>query len=204
MRPGVSVVVPSIPPRSELLVECLASVARQTYSPDAVIVVMDTDRSGAGLTRDRGLDKVDTEFVAFVDDDDLLDPSHIEKLVRCAERTGADLVYPWHHHLGETPDALAIPVDGVLVDPEGVPFGPEQAAYLRGTNFIPVTTLVRTELAQRVGGFGGEWCEDWRFLVRLLDADATFVHLPERTWSWRHHATTGNVPGNTSGLREKW
>jgi hypothetical protein len=64
--------------------------------------------------------------------------------------------------------------------------------------------LARTQLLQDIGGFknfpGAQWstCEDWYTWLRLLDAGATFVHLPERTWVWNHHGQ------NTGGRTDKW
>lgn len=90
-------------------------------------------------------------------------------------------MYPWFDVHGGT-DPLAAH--------EGLPFDPGE---LRLNNYVPVTTLVRTDLAHAVGGFPQQQQVDWGFLIRLLDAGATFVHLAERTWCWRHWS------GNTSG-----
>lgn len=192
----VAVVTPTIPTRSTLLVEALASVAAQTRPPDAISVAIDLHHEGAAATRNRALAAVDTDWVAFLDDDDLLEPVHLERVLDHAEETGADLVYPWFTVDGGT-DPLGM---------EGQPFDPDA---LRRANYIPVTYLVRTKLIKAVGGFPGPgWqddlgiqlqpdvatCEDWAALLRMVDAGAVVVHLPERTWVWRHWG------GNTGGV----
>jgi hypothetical protein len=66
-----------------------------------------------------------------------------------------------------------------------------------------MTVMVRAELAKAVRftprlpehEAGGE---DWRFILGCVAAGAKFVHLPEQTWIWRHHA------GNTSGREDRW
>jgi len=202
----VTVVVPTIPTRPRLLDRALTSVWAQERPPDAVIVEPDDDGTGAAATRNRALARVTTEWVAWLDDDDELRPRHLALLLGEAEVSGADLVYPWFDVVNGT-DPLAVTVGGVLRSPLGVPFLAEQAEHLRHRgNFIPVTTLVRTETARAAGGFptpgSEEWphteCEDWGFLIRLLDAGARFSHLPERTWLWHHHAA------NTSGRADRW
>jgi glycosyltransferase involved in cell wall biosynthesis len=192
----VAVVTPSIPPRSKLLAEALTSVSRQTRLPDAISVAIDHQHEGAAATRNRALAPVDTDWVAFLDDDDLLEPQHIEHLLAHADRTGADLVYPWFTVEGGR-DPLGM---------EGRPFDP---AAIRKANYVPITYLVRTELIKGIGGFPGPgWhddvglhlqedvatCEDWAAMIRMVNAGAKVVHFPRRTWVWRHWG------GNTGGV----
>src|SRR4051794_10970864 len=91
----VAVVVPTIPPRVHLLHRALASVHDQTLRAAQVVVETDSDHTGAAATRNRGLARVETEFVAFLDDDDELMAHHLAVCLAELERTGADLVYPW-------------------------------------------------------------------------------------------------------------
>lgn len=189
----VTVCIPTIPSRAAFLTEALASVQAQTILPQAVSVVYDLNHSGAARTRNLALMASHTTYTAFLDDDDLLYPEHLQLLVETAERTGADLVYPWFDG-GE--HWLTMPVDEVRVSPFGHPFGNEQRRWLlQEQNFIPITFLVRTEMAQAVGGFPQpntpawpyEDAEDYGFLRNLLNEGAVFVHLPVKTWMWRMH-----------------
>lgn len=192
MRPGVTAVVPSIPPRvGTHLPRALASVVRQTYAVDAISVHVDRDRSGSAVNRTRALKQVRTEWCALLDDDDEWLPDHIELLWRHAQQTRADLVYPW------------FTVPGGF-DPwphrEGQPFDREA---LRSENYIPITVLVRTELLRAVGGFTPKGppenpCDDWGTWDALLAAGAKFEHLNRRTWTWHWHG------GNTSGRADRW
>jgi GT2 family glycosyltransferase len=177
----VAAVIPSIPPRAAKLVEALASVAKQTRPVDQISVAIDHEHLGAPATRNRAMAAVDCEWTAFLDDDDAWRPLHIERLLSTAENCHADLVYPWFDVEGGS-DPLGR---------EGVPF---DAEAVRLANYIPVTVLVRTEAVRAVGGFPSLPCEDWELWLRLLDAGAKFVHLPERTWIWNHWG------GNLSGL----
>jgi hypothetical protein len=206
----VTVCVPTFPGRESLLARAVESIQRQTARDrvDSVAIASDHDAVGAAQTRNRTWRLADTEWVAFLDDDDELLPNHVELLLHCAERTGADLVYPWFRivdHDGNDitrRDPLRIQIGRRLVTPFGLPFGDHHRHELRHrNNFIPITVLVRRRLLEQVGGFptlnSPEWpencCEDWGLWRRLLDVDATFAHVPERTWLWHWHGH------NTSG-----
>lgn len=197
----VTAVIPTIPPRRRLLLRALASVKAQTRPADEVLVEVDGAGDGAAATRNRALEKVAGEWVAFLDDDDMWHPWHLEHLLARQAATGADVVYPWFEGMGTDEGVLTTLVDGQHVSPFGVEFGPEQAEHLRtAANFIPICVLARTELLRQVGGFTPPpWaspdnpCEDWGCWVKLVEAGARFAHLPERTWRWVGRA------GHTSG-----
>jgi len=187
----ITVVIPSIPTRTHLLERALASVEAQTWQFQDVIVEFDYDRLGAAVTRQRGLEKVETPWVAFLDDDDEFKPQHLEMLSVAARAADADFVYSWYDVVGGTDPRPE--VFGKVWDPNH----PVQTT---------ITTLVRTDLARDVGGFVDEddgnllspdrhyAGEDWRFTKRVNDAGAKIHHLPQRTWRWHHHGH------NTSGL----
>lgn len=198
MIPGraVTVVIPTIPPRAALLHRALRSVTGQEHVPYiAVHVVTDTDRQGAAVTRTRGLARVTTAWTAFLDDDDEFLPGHLATLVEAAETTGADVVYSGCRVLDargrEIPRREEWGRFGKDFDPE----------LLRSRSYLPVTSLVRTELAQSTPGFvrpDGTAYDDWGFYLGMLDAGAVFHHVPRVTWLWHHHGA------NTSGLPDRW
>lgn len=202
MSADVTVCIPSIPRRTAMLQEAVRSVQTQTGVGDPIIAVnLDTEGVGAARSRNAALESAKTKWVAFLDDDDLLYPQHLDVLTSYAEYQDADLVYPWFD-LHEGVDPLAVRIGDRYVSPFGLPFGPEHETHLRTEgNFIPVTVLVRRELLMDVGGFPLPYSEDWPHPTnedwgcwrRLLDAGAKFAHAPERTWRWRWHH------GNTSG-----
>jgi glycosyltransferase involved in cell wall biosynthesis len=184
---NISIVIPTIPPRHELMLRALDSISRQTLRAAAVVIETDNGRLGAAKARNRALESVRTEYVAFLDDDDEFLPDHLKLCARYATLSGVDVVYPGYEVVdGEDP-----------VNCFGLPF---DAGLLRRRNFIPVTVLARTELVRAAGGFQertdehGDPCEDWGLWLAMLDRGATFGHLPQRTWRWHLGDTTRGRP----------
>jgi glycosyltransferase involved in cell wall biosynthesis len=188
-----------------MLAQAMTSVTAQTRPPDEIHVVTDQLGQGASWTRNQTWRAATSDWVAFLDDDDVWFPQHLERLLDAS--ADADVVYPWFElSVGNQSDPLACRVDGELRTPLGVEFGDEQARYIREeNNFIPITLMVRRALLEEVGGFPAlnspEWpencCEDWATWRKLLDAGARFKHVPERTWRWNWHGA------NTMG-RPTW
>lgn len=187
MQPGVTVVTPFHEQRraNGMLERAAASVRAQTV-PVEHVLAEDIHHLGAAITRAHGLHLVETEWVAFLDSDDELDPDHIEQLLACAKESGADYVYPWFRVVGGT-------------DPfpmfYGKPFDPD------APNSTTITILVRTELAKTVGFVADPTVqvagEDFLFTKGCIAAGAKIVHLPRRSWTWHHGAH------NSSGLPDR-
>lgn len=186
----VTVVIPTHPARvsNGMTKRAFGSALLQSHAPSGIIVEQDLKRAGAAVTRNAGLQKVTTEWVAFLDSDDQMKKHHLATLVRGALETGADYIYSWYDAIGFNHDPL--PHFGKVFNPEK----PTQTT---------ITTLVRTELAQEVGFRdvppgklidGQRYGEDFQFTVECIGKGANIVHIPERTWLWNAHGA------NTSGL----
>ena len=103
------------------IVECIQSLLAQTCQDFEVLLVDDhgTDdsisvarafveqqgmgekfrflqtpcNSGPGIARNIGIEAAKGEYVAFIDSDDVWEPTFIEKLIRAAESSKADLAF---------------------------------------------------------------------------------------------------------------
>lgn len=200
LRPGITVVVTTIPERAQLLGRAVTSVQKGTVLPHTLIVASDVFGVGAAITRTRGLEMVDTEWVAFLDDDDEFGEHHLQRLMEKQIETGADMVFPWFYVMGGS-------------DPFPDNFGRE--FDLADPHQTTVTVLVRTEAALAVNGFlwedgtdpldpgqdedGNRAGEEFHFAIKLARSGYKIAHLPERTWTW-HHWMNGGQIGNTMGL----
>jgi glycosyltransferase involved in cell wall biosynthesis len=198
----ITVVIPTIPPRvgdEGLLMHAVHSVKRQTLTPaGGISCALDVGREGAAVTRQRALDAVRTEWVAFLDDDDIWYPHHLETLWQLAKRTGASYVWSWFD--GNNP----------------FPMHRGRQMNVDNPHHTTMNVMVRTELA-RAAGFinhpqqNDAWPgEDWNFTLRCIDilrarhhgdvaaTNAEFAGSPDITWHYRVHR------GNTSGLPSRW
>lgn len=184
----VTVCIPTIPPRADLLRRAVDSVLTQEHPAAAISIAQDSRHEGVAATRQRALDGATTPWVAFLDDDDEFKPEHLRRLLQHAEDTSADYVFSYFD-------------TRYCTDPLGhfgKSFDPDNPHH------TTITVLVRRELAQQVGfrlDHPDGWQlaqEDWRFTLDCVAAGAHIVHLPERTWYWHHHGR------NTSGRPDRW
>ena len=189
MKPGITVAMPTIPPRvcGNLFTDAIRSVQHQTLLPSGGISVsLDVDRAGAAVTRQRALDAVRTEWVAFLDDDDFFYPNHLDVLYGMAQDTGAQYIYSWFDGNNPFPAHR-----GRQMDPED-------------PHHTTMTVMVRTELAKEAGftnhpDANSAWPgEDWNFTLRCLALGGKFIGTGDVTWFYRYHQ------GNTSGLETRW
>ena len=190
---GITVVIATIPTRPKMLRQALSSVCIQTYQPEAIVVEFDHRKTGGAATKNRGLARVSSDWTAFLDDDDQFMPEHLAKLWKAQLETGADVIY-------SMPQIPQIPGG---IDPSGMRGAPFDADELRRRSYIQTTSLVRTKLAQGVGGFQlpshvESDYDDWGLWLAILDAGGTFHHVPEQTFIWNHHGL------NTSGRADRW
>ena len=186
---GVAPAVAGIPylPGGSLYAQALHSAQNQTCPPaGGISVALDQNGEGAAKTRQLPLEAVRTAWVAFLDDDDLFYPHHLETLYGLVTEHGADYAYSWFD--GNDPFPMH---RGRQMDPTD-------------PHHTTMTVLVRTELAKQVGfanhpDANADWTgEDWNFELGCLNAGARFVGTGEITWHYRVHQS------NTSGLPARW
>lgn len=182
------------------------SVMKQERQPDQLLVEIDKDRTGAAATRNRLLTRVESDVIAWLDDDDFLRTNHLKSCMRVLENGPAGLIYP-RPQMVNGRDPTAVTHHGRFpVSPWGLRFTPEMAAHIREVgSFIPITHLVRTDLVRRIGGFpegrtlanGRYQGEDERYLIELLKIGTVFEHLDQRTWYWYvNPRSTAGKPGS--------
>jgi glycosyltransferase involved in cell wall biosynthesis len=210
----VSVVVPT-KNRAELLDQTLRSISEQAAPATEVIVADDgsTDRTaevvarhgatlirnpdgggwGAAGARNAGLERVTTDFVAFVDSDDLLLPGALAALVAALQAApSAPFAFGQGLSAARSPRGWA-PQGLIRPDPAELE-APLAALYVR--NSVPSSgALVRTAAARAVGGFDTSlrFVEDHDFWLRLARRGEP-VHVPELVSIYRIHAQNRHGP----------
>ncbi len=165
----ITVITPTIPSRTNLLADAILSVSEQNHSVVDHFIGVDLQKEGPSPVRNRLIQAVQTEWTAFLDDDDILKPNHFEVMAPFHEE--ADLIWTWCDSIGRGS------------------FNPNSRFNERrlreNGNYIPITVAVRTSKLREVGCFSDARLEDWDLWIRLLDAGARFVNVPIVTWTYR-------------------
>lgn len=188
MKPLIDVIIPSIPPREQMLLRAIDSAYSQTLLPNSIHVLIDDRHDGAAVTRNRGLKQVgdDVEFIAFLDDDDFFYEHHLETLYNLSVEHEADFMYSWFSGCDPFPQH------------RGRQFNPDDPHH------TTMCVMVRAELAKAVGfrtDHPEGWIlaqEDWRFILDCRDRGAKFAGTAEVTWHYSLHEY------NTSGMGKNW
>lgn len=210
--PAVTVCIPYYE-EPKFLPELLLSLEEQTSTDFTVVVVDDGSHSveaqvafaacearytgrgwkfvrqsnqSAGAARNRAASEAVTEFLLFLDADDIAMPQMVERFLRAALLTGDDcLVAPnYVFHVG--PDG---PCE-LLYDPPGNSLIGSMGDDMHGGSCI----FVRREAFERLGGFTtlrGPGFEDYEFHVRANLDGMRWDVLPEFVYRYREPRTGG-------------
>ncbi len=186
------------------LPETLKSVLRQTFTDFEVLIINDgssdhivqwaselveprvrlisQENQGVGVARSTGIANAQGEYVAFLDGDDLWEPTKLEKQVSCLEENPqVGLVHTW----------LA------GIDQQSKPTGRVMGSHIEGEvwqqiierNMVACSSaMVRRCCFETVGMFDKNlrFAEDWDMWIRLA-ARYPFAVLKEPLVSYREH-----------------
>lgn len=185
IKSDVAIIIPSIPAREKMLKRALASIeAQEGFAPADVLVMLDEEREGSATMRNLALEKISEPWIMFLDDDDEFLPNHFKVLLAARDKhPDVDVFYSGCRVYGK---------DGREI-PRRMEWGrylqPFDADLLRQKSYIPVTSMVRTDLAKqaRFEAPEGTYYDDWGFYLGMLNLGAKFLHVPKVTWTWHHH-----------------
>jgi glycosyltransferase involved in cell wall biosynthesis len=202
---SITVVIPAYN-ASKYIAETLTSVLAQTLPPDEVLVIDDgsTDDTadvaeGFGppvrvirrknarqaASRNFGVQEAKSEWVAFMDSDDLWTVDKLEKqMLELARNPKADLCYTARIHFVES--------DGHKTWRKVIPVPPAEGirkALFRNTTFLPSSVVVRRSAFLAAGGFATHFkvVEDWDLWLRMLHSGTVFAACQEPLMQYRVH-----------------
>jgi glycosyltransferase involved in cell wall biosynthesis len=215
----VTVIIPTRQ-RHNLLQEALASVTSQTLPAKAVVVVADgpdeaeergvreaisgfgavplklicQGKQGASVARNAGIAVAQTEWVAFLDDDDRWRPGHLQRVAVLAERhPEASLLFCGIDSFDSQTEMLTPRDDGL-----GDRFvsGQLESPLLQFLSHMPLQTsavVARRSVMVELAGFSQHYevGEDWDLWYRIAEKHSV-AYDRTRTVEFRAHA--GNTP----------
>ncbi len=139
------------------------------------------NRGAAEVTGGEGGEgEVASEFIAFLDADDWIEPTFVSKLARAIREADAPEVS--HAYCQEQLVELG---EGVWRVPEW------DAELMLITNLHPVTALLRRECFEQLGGFDETMTrgyEDWELWIRCVERGWRGVRVREPLFVWRRHS----------------
>ncbi|OPY75945.1 MAG: putative glycosyltransferase EpsE [Syntrophorhabdus sp. PtaU1.Bin153] len=211
-RPLVSVIIPTYN-RPAMLAEAVRSVLQQTYEDVEIIVVNDSGIKVEGIVislnkkgnisyvrhaRNRGLSAARNtgialsrgEYIAYLDDDDVFLPHHIESLVTFMEDGDHKIAYSDAYRAFQTRQG-----DSYTISNRDTPFSLDfDHDRILAENFIPVLCVIhKKECLQKAGLFDENLrrLEDWDLWIRMSQ-EYSFAHLKEITceFRWRDDGTS--------------
>ena len=204
MTETVGVVVPAYN-AGRFLADTLRSVAAQTRPADRVVVVDDgsTDdtaavaaqfahvnlvrqaNAGVGAARNRGVREITTDWVAFLDADDLWHPEKLQLQLEAARESGADSIFCGLDLIDAEGAPVSSPpspapsfsIEDLLLHAQTIPQGTSS------------TLLVRRATFDAAGGYdeGLATMADWDLLIRLRER-SEFAHVSRSLVSYRRYA----------------
>jgi GT2 family glycosyltransferase len=205
--PLISVLTPVHDPPPEMLEQAIASVRAQTYPHWELCLVDDGSTNPAittalhhhaasdpriHLTRhehphgisaatNAALDMATGDYIALLDHDDTLTPDALQHVAeQITTHPDLDMIYTDEDVIGE----------GGLIERHPKPgWSPEHMAALMYTCHLGV---YRRALAVDLGGFQTRFdgCQDYDFVLRLVERTDRVAHIPRILYHWRAHATS--------------
>ena len=219
---SISVVIPAYN-SSRYIAGTLESVLQQTLPADEVLVVDDgsTDETASiaeqfgppvrvirrpnsrvAATRNAGIQEAVSEWIGFIDADDLWDSSKLEcQMEELARHPGADVCYTGRRLLIQNRETTQF---GEVV--KVPPANQIRESLFRQTSFLPSSVLIRKSALMAVGGFDTRcaYVEDWDLWLRLLHWGAKFVDCQEPLVHYRIHldSMTSNSISTLEGAED--
>lgn len=168
---------------------------------ERISVLVHSENRGISAARNSGAAEVQSEYLLFLDADDVPGPEMLEITVnRLDDADDVDAVYVRQRYIGpagedlgsetgEWPWARCVPTRfWVKMLPDLVRAAPFESIFLVAV-VIPSLALVRSEAFRRVGGFDEDFsqiCEDTDLFLRVaLEGKIEFI--PEVLVSYRRH-----------------
>lgn len=208
--PLISFVIPVYNVNKKLLSECLDSILKQSYKNLEICIADDCSTNPETIetlkkyeTKDKrikivyreknghisnasnsALSLVTGEYVAMMDNDDVIPSYAIAEMVRAINKdTTIDMIYT---------DEDKLDLDGKRCDPH---FKSDYAPdTLMSVNYFCHFTLLKTSILKDIGGWtvGYEGAQDWDLFLRFVEKAKNIYHLPKVLYHWRM------IPGSTS------
>lgn len=208
--PKISILVPVFDPPKQYFGEMLVSVLEQTYfnwqlcivdagkekledfinqltAGDERIKYLAADNEGIAGNTNKALEMATGDYIALLDNDDILSPQALFLMVKKINEEKSDCVY-------SDEDKVNSDLTKHFCPHKKPDFN---MGLLRTNNYICHLFMVKRELANMVGGFSSEYdgAQDFDFILKCVENSKVVSHVPEILYHWRtHEQSTSSNP----------
>lgn len=206
-KPLISIILPVYNVKEQFLRECIESVLLQSYtnwelciaddcSTEAHVKEVLTEYSAfdgrirVSFRKENGhisacsntaLSMVNGEFLALLDNDDILAPFALHEIVKVVNRNPAV-------------DLMFSDEDKLMDGKRAFPFFKKcyRKELLYHVNFVCHLVVYRTSIVRKVEGFriGYEGVQDWDLSLRVFHLTDNIIHIPKILYHWRISETS--------------
>jgi O-antigen biosynthesis protein len=159
--------------------EVLAILERHAASDPRIHLKRHDAAGGISAATNAALGLATGQYIALMDHDDSLSPEALQQVAdRLAAEPDLDMIYTDEDVVG----------DAGPIEPHPKPgWSPEHMSALMYTCHLGV---YRRALAIEVGGFRSQFdgCQDYDFVLRLMERTDRVAHIPRILYHWRAHA----------------
>ncbi|MDX9702308.1 MAG: glycosyltransferase [Candidatus Auribacterota bacterium] len=212
--PLVSIIIPTYN-RPKFIGRALESVSKQTFTDFEAIIINDAgadvrhivdrfddprfvyittgSRTGPGV-RNAGVLVSKGKYIAYLDDDDLYYPHHLQTVVDAIEKHSADFVYSGCVTVYENDDCTEVRKTPRI-------YSPYHRSLIRRHSFMPTCSILHhRKLFEQAGYFDESisFGEDWDMWFRF-SGYTTFIHIDEYTCEYHKRLNKGT---NINSLQE--
>jgi glycosyltransferase involved in cell wall biosynthesis len=164
----------------------VSDLLRSLGQPEKIVSLRQETKRERSAARNLGLSRARGQFIAYLDDDDIYYPDHLEKLCAAVHLTGAKVAYADSlcaspvsetSHLWRREPFLSVDFD---------------RKKLLASNYIPILCLLHARKCLEAAGAFDEQLnshEDWEFFIRL-SRHFDFVHVKKVTCEFRSRVET--------------
>lgn len=168
------------------------------FLKDMPIEILKSNGKGRAYAANLGIKNAKTDFVSFLDDDDLIYEHHFNVLSKGIIETRGDLVYTDSlSSIYEYNEEKGIYELKDKIISYSMDFDTDILLY---DNYIPLNTILfKKELFPSFGFFNEnlEKFEDWELLIRF-SRKIPFYHIKELTCEYRHFSQSHSLGSNSS------
>lgn len=207
--PLISFIIPVYNIERNYLSDCLESILKQTYqnfeicladdnstNPETISALKEYEEKDSRIkvvyrkenghiskATNSALEITTGEYIALMDDDDILTPNALCKVVQAINESNADFIYS---------DEDKLDMNGILCEPHFKSDFAEHSFY--GGNYICHFTVIKKDLFDKIGNFRDEFvgAQDFDLFLRATEKAEKIYHIPEILYHWR------KIPGSTA------